>query len=87
VPEVDRRDATSKSPPPKLCADPTRLSGLVRTLLLHNAEPQITEKAEKLLHAIEVLIAVLSDRWEIPYREQGANNCSLAAHSYGAASL
>jgi hypothetical protein len=28
-------------------------------------------KAEKLLHAIEVLIATLSDRWEILYREQG----------------
>ena len=27
-------------------------------------------KAEKLLHAIEVLIATLSDRWEILYRDQ-----------------
>jgi hypothetical protein len=33
-----------------------------------HAEQQITKK---LLHAIEVLIATLSDRWEILYREQG----------------
>jgi hypothetical protein len=67
VPEVDRCDATSKSPPSKLRADATRLSGLVRTLLMQNGEQQITnQKAEKRLHAIEVLIATLSARWEIP---------------------
>jgi hypothetical protein len=32
---------------------------------MQNAERQITEKAEKLLHAIEVLLATFSDRWEI----------------------
>jgi hypothetical protein len=71
VPEVDRCDATSKSPPSKLRADATQLSGLVRALLMQNAEQQITEKRKKLLHAIEVLIAALSDRWEILNREQG----------------
>jgi hypothetical protein len=38
---------------------------------MQNAEQQITEKRKKLLHAIEVLIAALSDRWEILNREQG----------------
>jgi hypothetical protein len=33
---------------------------LVRAVLLQHAEQQITEKAEKLLHAIEVRIATLS---------------------------
>jgi len=35
-----------------------------------HAEQQITE-AEKAFTPIEVLIATLSDRWEILYREQG----------------
>lgn len=61
MPEVDRCDATSKSPPSKLRADAT------------------------LLHATEVLIATLSDPWEILSRKQGANDCSRAARSYGAA--
>jgi hypothetical protein len=70
MPEVDRCDATSKSPPSKLRAEPTRLSGLVRTLLMQSAEQQITEK-RKTITAIEALIVTLSDRWETLYREQG----------------
>jgi hypothetical protein len=52
-------------------SDPARLSKLVRSLLIQNAESQITEKAEKIALTIEALTAALSDRWEMLYREQG----------------
>jgi hypothetical protein len=65
VPEVNRCDATSK----QSCADNSaRRFGPHRSRAEYGTADR--RKAEKLLHAIEVLIATLSDRWEILYRDQ-----------------
>jgi hypothetical protein len=90
MPEVDSCDATSKRSTVKAARG--RNSALRFGPHPSHAESGTAghRKAEKLLHAIEVLIATLSDRREILYRGQvgnggGANDCSRAARSYGAA--
>lgn len=53
-------------------SDAAQLSGLVRGLLIRNAERQITEKVEKIARAVTLLIAMLSDRFETLCRQQGS---------------
>jgi hypothetical protein len=53
-------------------SDPAHLSALVRSLLIPDAERQITERAEKIARAADALVALLSARWDTLYREQGS---------------
>jgi hypothetical protein len=52
-------------------SEPAQLSALVRSLLIANAERQITERAEKIARAADALVALLSDRWDALFEEQG----------------
>lgn len=53
-------------------SDAARLSGLIRSLLIRNAERHITEKAEKIAQAVTALIVALSDRCEALFQGQGS---------------
>jgi hypothetical protein len=52
-------------------SEPAKLSALVRSLLIRNAEHHITEKAERIAQASDGLAALLCDRWDALYQEQG----------------
>ena len=47
------------------------LSGLVRSLLIQNAERHITERAEAIAQSAAALAAALSERWEVLFVKQG----------------
>jgi len=49
-----------------------RLSGLVRSLLIQNAEHHITEKAENIAQAATTVVTALLNHWEALYQKQGS---------------
>jgi hypothetical protein len=52
-------------------SEPAKLSALVRSLLIRNAEHHITEKAKRIAQASDGLAALLCDGWDALYQEQG----------------
>jgi hypothetical protein len=52
--------------------DATQLSGLVRSLVIHNAERLIIENAENIALAVDALLAILSKRWSTLFEKQGS---------------
>ena len=52
--------------------DASHLSGLVQSVLIKNAEVNITEKAGKISEAMSSLTKALSAQWDVLYQEQGS---------------
>ena len=53
-------------------ANPAHLSALMRSLVIKNAEPAVTERAERVAGAVNGLLKALSDRWGDLYQAQGS---------------